>query len=364
MDLSGSLREFHLSEIVQLLSSQRKTGRLTLTRGDDDASLYFEDGRLAGAREPGLQKDDPLMKFLRRVHWLSDEQLRGIESLHSESDRDLIDILLNGRYLESEELTALYERMSIDIVFHLLSWDDANYSFTAGPPPETHLPVSYSTEGILMESVRRIDESRRYLQELPEAHEIPGLKELPDPDASLGEDEKELFALVDGNRTIAEIVAQAPLCDFEALEGLSSLFENGWLEIVGSREVGGLRVASKPAPKPASRRSEILMTGALAGLVVTLLLITAPLRVPPTSQALAPDKDVFRRAHWGDIEMALSVYREEQGNYPAKLALLISSEWITAGQLRFSGYQLQYTCSEDGQSYELTVTATSHPSSS
>ena len=84
----------------------------------------------------------------------------------------------------------------------------------------------------------------------------------------------------------------------------------------------------------------------------------------PTSQELAPDKDVFLRAHWGDIEMALSVYREEQGHYPEKLALLISSEWITAGQLRFSGYQLQYTCAEDGQSYELTVTAANHPSSS
>jgi hypothetical protein len=230
MDLSGSLREFHLSEIVQLLSGQRKTGRLTLTQGEEDACLYFEDGRLVAVREPGLAPNDPLMRFLRRVHWLSDEQLHGIETLHTESHRDLVDILLNGRYLDAEELTVLYERMTIDLLFRLLSWEDAAYAFSVCNPPESSLPISFSTDGLLMESVRRIDESRRYLQELPEGHEIPGLRELPDPDASLSEDEKELFALVDSNRTIAEIVAEAPLCDFEALEGLSSLFENGWVE--------------------------------------------------------------------------------------------------------------------------------------
>ena len=82
MGLSGSLREFHLSEIIQLLSSQKKTGCLKLTQDGAAFVIYFEDGRIHSAREPGLSKTDPLMKFLRRVHWLSDEQLHGVESLH------------------------------------------------------------------------------------------------------------------------------------------------------------------------------------------------------------------------------------------------------------------------------------------
>ena len=113
MGLSGSLREFHLSEIVQLLSSQKKTGCLTLDQKGEEAYLHFEEGRLVAVRDPGLKPNDPLMRFLKRVHWLSQEQLHGIETLHTESGRDLLDILLNGRYLDSEELTILYERMSI-----------------------------------------------------------------------------------------------------------------------------------------------------------------------------------------------------------------------------------------------------------
>ena len=295
------------------------------------------------------------MRFLRRVHWLSEEQLHGIETVHSESERDLLDILVNGRYLDAEELAALYERMAIDLMFNLLNWTDAHYSFAAGKPPESELPISFATDGILMEAVRRLDESKRYLSELPEAHEIPGLKELPDPDASLAEDEKELFALVDGNRTIAEIVAEAPLCDFEALEGLAGLFENGWLEVVGSREVGGAKIPVKPDPKPVSRKSEIVMTAALAGFVVVLFAVTAPLRVPPSATALSPTNDVFQRARWRDIEMALDVYRTENGSYPETLDRLVATEWLSASQLRFPGYELEYQPNSSGTDYELTV---------
>ena len=68
MALSGSLREFALSEVLQLLSSQRKTGSLRLTRGADTCVVYLLEGRIASMRDRGFGEDDPLARFLRRVH--------------------------------------------------------------------------------------------------------------------------------------------------------------------------------------------------------------------------------------------------------------------------------------------------------
>jgi hypothetical protein len=356
MALSGSLREFHLSEIVQLLSGQRKTGCLTLTRGAERVHLYFREGRLTGVRDPGLAPNDPLMAFLRRTRWLSDEQLRGVESLHAESGRDVLDILLNGRYIDTEDLSALYERMTIDLLFRLLSWEDAEYSFLAGPPPESALPVSFTTDGLLMEAVRRVDEHRRYLRELPEAHEIPGLRELPDPDAPLSEEEKEIFALVDGNRTVAEIVAEAPLCDFEALEGLASLFENRWLEVVGSREIGGSRIEHKKTVEAAPVRKPTPQWGVAVGLTFVVLAALAawqPLRYRPSGEAISPERDPHQRARLDDVRAALAVYRHEHGHYPTSLDELVRSEWLQPGQLRFPGHTLRYELTEGGRQYLL-----------
>ena len=156
---------------------------------------------------------------------------------------------------------------------------------------------------------------------------------------------------------MGEVVAGAPLCDFEALEALSSLFENSWLEVVGSREVGGIRVDTKPSPKPFSRRGEIAMTVALTALLFGLLVLTSPLRAPLPASTLPPHEDVFERSRWQDIETALEVYRLETGRYPDKLDRLWQSEWVTERQIEFAGYQLEYQCSEDGQSYELSAVA-------
>src|SRR5690349_12931091 len=193
MALSGSLREFALSEILQLLSSQRKTGSLRLTRGSEMRVVYLLEGRIA--------------------------------SMHAESNRDLVDLLLNGRYIEREELSMLYERMVLDVLHEILAWEDGTYSFSNVAPPESALSMSLSTESMLMEAVRRVDELRRYRQKLTDPALVLGLKELPDPDASLGEDEKELFGLVDGRRTLGELVAEAPFSDFEAYEALFRLIE-------------------------------------------------------------------------------------------------------------------------------------------
>ena len=352
--LSGSLREFHLSEIVQLLSGQRKTGCLTLTSEKDQVHLYFEEGRLCSVRPPGLTDRDPLMLFLRRTRWLSEEQLRGVESLHAESGRDLVDILLNGRYMDGEDLTTVYERMAIDLLFRLLSWEDAQYSFAPGPPPDSTLKIAFTTEAMLMESVRRVDEHRRYLRELPEAHEIPGLRELPDPDAELTEEEKEIFALVDGNRTVAEIVANAPLCDFEALEGLSTLFENKWLEVVGSREVGGTRIERKvETGAPKRKPMEWVFVGSIAVGLVALVVTTTPMRFRPPTEVGHPGSDPHERARMADIRAAIAVYRHENGHFPSELSQLVKAEWMRAEQLRFPGYELRYVVLPDGRGYTL-----------
>ncbi len=354
MALSGSLREFALWEIVQLLSGQKKTGRLQLARGSERFSLYFLDGRIAGAREPGLAPNDPLMKFLRRVRWLSEEQLRGVESLNAESGRDLVDLLLNGRYVDAEELSALYERMVLDLLFRVLRWEDGDYSFHALVPPESALAISLSTDSLLMEAARRVDEYRRQMSELPDCNVILGLRELPDPDAALSDSEKELFGLVDGRRTLAEVVAQAPVTDYEAMEGIARLLENRWIEIIGTREVGGEVPVVEPAPPVrVSRAKEMWATAAFAVVLVVLLAVTSPVRRVRTPMRTLPTQDVFERTRWADLVMALEVFRCEQGSYPHRLEELVRTDWLHPAQLRFAGYDLRYERSRDGTSYRL-----------
>jgi hypothetical protein len=357
MGLSGSLREFALSEILQLLSSQRKTGSLRMTRGSDTRVLYLLEGRIAAVRDKGFGDEDPLASFLRRVHRLSNEQVRGISSIHAESGRDLVDLLLNGRYIEREELAVLYERLVLDVLHEMLGWEDGQYSFSNVSPPETVLPLSLSTESMLMEAVRRTDEMRRYKAQLTDPSLVLGLKELPDPDAALSEEEKELFGLVDGRRTLGELVQEAPLTDFEAYEALFRLVEAGWIEIQGRRavEVVEPEAESVTAARGAALRRE--GTLAVAALVVVALFQVLAWRTTlPAAKPTRLSEDAFATLGVRDVRFAIETYRASQGRYPETLRQLVESGWLTDRQLEPEGWKLLYSASSDS-SYQLAVAA-------
>jgi hypothetical protein len=344
MALSGSLREFALSEILQLLSSQRKTGSLRLTRGSDMHVVYLLEGRIASMRDRGYSDEDPLARFLRRVHRLSQEQLRGISSIHAESNRDLVDLLLNGRYIEREELSMLYERMVLDVMNEILMWEDGTYSFSNVAPPESALTVSLSTESMLMEAVRRVDELKRYKHQLTDPALVLGLKELPDPDASLGEDEKELFGLVDGRRSLGELVHDAPFTDFEAYEALFRLIEAGWIEIMGRRapEIAVVEATVRPGFGE-SWRTEAMMAGACAVLVLVVQVLAWKSTSRPTG---GPTTDVYAALGVRDVRAALEAEKARNGNYPPSLDALVADGWLTKSQLTPAGAKLSYQAAD------------------
>ena len=340
MALSGSLREFALSEILQLLSSQRKTGSLRLTRGSDMRVVYLLEGRIASMRDRGYSEEDPLARFLRRVHRLSEEQLRGIASIHAESNRDLVDLLLNGRYIEREELAMLYERMVLDVLHEILAWEDGTYSFSNVSPPESALSVSLSTESMLMEAVRRTDELRRYRAKLTDPSLVLGLKELPDPDAALGEDEKELFGLVDGRRALGELIHVAPFTDYEAYEALFRLIEAGWIEIQGRRMPEQVAEDAPAArTKPTSWRTEAMLAGACALLVLVVQVLAWKSTARPRDGS---GTNVYAELGVRDVRAALEAERARGGSYPHSLDALVEHGWLERSQLSPSGMKLAY----------------------
>ncbi|MEO6463380.1 MAG: DUF4388 domain-containing protein [Candidatus Eisenbacteria bacterium] len=361
MALSGSLREFALSEILQLLSSQRKTGSLRLTRGTETSVIYLLEGRVAAVRDRGMPADDPMARFLRRIHRLSDEQMRGVASIHHESGRDLVDLLLNGRYIEREELSMLYERMVLDVLHDVLVWDDGIYSFSNVTPPESVLPVSLSTESMLMEAVRRTDEMRRYQTKLTDKGLVLGLRELPDPDAALSEEEKELFGLVDGRRTLGELLAEAPLTDYEAYEALYRLVDAGWIELQGRR------APEEPAPVDlnaarralgASWRIDLALAGSCMAVVLVFQVLawkTSP-AVALAAPATAATDDPYAALALRDVRFALDMHRTQKGRYPGSLDALVEAGWLQRRQQAYGRYAYAYAPALDGGSYTLEFT--------
>jgi hypothetical protein len=354
MALQGNLRDFSASEILQLLGSQRKTGCLVLEHTGQIMSVHVLDGRVVSTRSAGLTKDDPLLAFLRAAHRLSDEQCRGIQTIQRESGRDLEDLLLNGRYLEAEELAGFVERQVLDDMMHLARWEEGTYRFD--PQLRWNQPplVRLSVEGVLMEVARRADEQKRQLAAFPDANRVLGVRDLPDPDVELSDEERELFGIVDGRHTLEEIVAAAPLSEYETYEALQHMLEAGWLETTGHRAPGAAPPPPHPtAPRPAhpAWRRE-LATAALLIAAVAILRLGAHFIAPPAAPAAT---NAFAASQARDVRMALDLYQREHGAYPARLGELADARWLARERLRARGYELRYRPLDSGAAYDLRL---------
>ncbi len=357
MALQGNLRDFSVNEILQLLGSQKKTGCLMLEWNTERAQIHVHDGRIIGTRTPGMKQEDPLLQFLLKVHRLSDEQRRGLLSIHRESGRDLEDLLVNGRYLDAEELRGFIERQILNDLTRIVRWDNGSYRFE----PKTVWPaapmVRLSMEGALIETARRVDEQRRFVSRFRNPYDLLGVRDLPDPDEPFTEEEKELFGIIDGHHTVAEVVAAAPLSEYEAYEALDRMLDAQWIEVVGQRDPGSApppprRAASRvPAPRAASR--EVMV--AVLTLVVAAGLHLGARALRAERPDVMPAPDVFAAAQVDQVRFALELYRRENGAYPRDLDTLIADDWLGAAPTRVPGYRLRYRAERGGESYRLEL---------
>lgn len=355
MALQGSLRDFSATEILQLIGSQKKTGCLLLEWNTERTVVYVQEGRIVSTRAPGLEKDDPLLAFLRKVHRLSEEQYRGILTIQRESNRDLEDLLLNGRYLEAEELAGYIERQILDDLMRVVRWDNGSYRFDPNNRVQTTPLVRLNIEGAMIEAARRVDEQKRFLTRFRDPHELLGVKDLPDPDEPLSEEERELFGIIDGLHTVAEVVELAPLSEYEAYEALQRMLEADWLEVTGRRDPG-TPTQEPPKPRPTRRRHSVLHEIAMVALVAAAVFgfhVGAERLLHPPRPV--PASDVFANAQMRDLRLALDLYRREHGHYPASVELLVNDRWVAPEEIRLSGYVLRYRPLAAGTRYDLAL---------
>lgn len=358
MALQGNLRDFSAMEILQLVGSQRKSGCLVMEWNTERFLVWVVDGRIVSTRQPGLTKDDPLARFLLRVHRLSDEQYRGLLTIQKESGRDLEDLLVKGRYLEADELAPLVERQILDDLSRLVRWENGTYRFDPASKWPNEPVVSLSMESGLMEAARRSDEQKRFHSVFKDPYQLLGVRDLPDPDEELSEEERELFGIIDGQHTVAEIVDAAPLIEFEAYESLHRMLESQWIEFVGRRDPGRISSPTPVAP-PIVHTHRTPAWFRELGVGVAVLAAVALVRLAaswvPDARPPKLESDVYAAAEVRDLEHAIRLFERERGELPKRLSDLADDRWIDERQLKVPGYVLRYRLLDGGRDHELAL---------
>ena len=141
--------------------------------------------------------------------------------------------------------------------YRLLNWQEGEFAIEF-KPVDREERIAASTQGLLMEGMRRIDEWGRIIEQLPPLDQVFEIEYglLADRLAEIPDDVNGLLRLIDGRRTLQDVIEEADYDDLAAAGIISKLFFEG---IIRQHErpafTPGLGSAVPPAPPPAEPRA-------------------------------------------------------------------------------------------------------------
>src|SRR6266849_8263555 len=252
MALSGTLKDFGIADILQLIGHQTKTGRLTLKSGGEEVEVFFIDGNVVFASEKARNSKNLLGNLLLRAELLSKEQLDEALGTQQRTLKRLGDILIEGQMVTPPQLAQMMRLQTTETLYRLFSWKNGSYEFSqedVDPARSAFEPIR--AESVLLEGFRRMDEWPALKKKVPwteatfekvkdlDTRDLPsiddgglGLDGGEDAEGKPTERHKLVFRLAVGGKDVQRVVDASRVGEFEALKAISDLMEWGFLKAV------------------------------------------------------------------------------------------------------------------------------------
>lgn len=175
----GTLRESGISliDFIGFLATGDQTGVLAVATQDVERSIYLHRGNVVWASS--TCPDDRLGEFLVRRGKLTREQLQTAVSRHGETR--LGRACVECGFIAAHELWNMVQAQLLEIFDRILSTEEGLWSFSrisSEALAESHIHLS--TQGLLMDALRRLDEMRVYRQRIRSSDVLVQRLQIPD----------------------------------------------------------------------------------------------------------------------------------------------------------------------------------------
>ena len=341
MALEGNLSSFGLSEILQLIAVQQKTGMLTVSNQGSTNVMFFRNGLVISTRDRRRKTADPFKDYLIRYGILNRDELIRISQISSRSKLDLIEILESEGLLSADELQKHFRNQIQESMHDVLTWEQCTYKFITNENIVKDIKTvgEYNIEAMLMESMRRIDEFPQMLGLFPNDRILVTLNDKAQGDKSdeMTSNAKAVLSLLSAHPvTLREILAAAKMPLFEVYEALKLLKEKDLIRTKDDSQADAAPAeqesAAKTRRRPGGNPLPLLIALVLFGLSVFvgghgLFKAVEPhkyLTIESLEESSIARGQVGEKLRW-----VLEAYRAQYGVYPPSLDALLTAGLAT-----------------------------------
>lgn len=256
MRLEGTLDAFSLPDIFQLLSMTKKTGTLHLRREAAHGAVHLREGAVTGARADVTRQE--LSRRLLGTGLVDDEALaQAAEELASDDSLSLAQLLAEKAGLDVAQVREVAGEQVTDAVFSLLRWSDGEFAFVGDEVDPDDLGATVAVDELVAEGKRRLEAWASLVEQVPAPDSVVSVNPAPDTDPTASPDEWALLSLVDGKRTVADLVTLSGRGEYAVVSALAGLVGRGLLVVGGPADEQLIKRQSllaalegRPVPEP------------------------------------------------------------------------------------------------------------------
>ncbi len=367
MALEGTIKDFGLPDIFQLIGLQRKTGLLTLKNEKENVTVTFENGMVVMADSSQKRLEDRLGSVLVKQGKLTRERLDEALATQKATLQRMGHILTTGNFITEQDLKDALQVQVSQIVFKVFRWRDGEYHFaptdTVDYDRENFNPMS--ADFILMEGIRMVDEWPIIEKKIPSMDIVlrpvvdPSMIEVGDGDGGGGIDEvlnkrgaasslskirlsgeeERIYRKVDGTRTVQAIIDSSGMGEFEVCRVLFDLLNRNIISTVGRGDAPETFVGVRSEGPPSKVPGLVAMGVALA---MSLAAIGARWGTPFAVVGLKPllsgsyglMLEAVSEARLQRLDKAVQAYRLATGALPRTLEDLVKAGLVDRSYLK------------------------------
>ncbi len=248
MSLSGNLKTVSFSDILQLLATGKKSGVLEVNTVSRQKEITFKNGNIIHASSLNTS-EDLLGNLLLHRGKIAKTDLERAIALQKQTGRQLGTTLVDMNLFGKEDIAECLKLQIEEIVYNLFSWKEGNFLFHEGVAPKNApLLVELSTMSVVMEGARRIDEWIEIQKVIPPDDLLLAISKAPKvkrDEITLSVEEFRVLALINGERTLPELIQSSPYGEFVTCRSVYKLVVNNLIEVVGKREANTVEVADE-----------------------------------------------------------------------------------------------------------------------
>ncbi len=383
MALKGTIKDFGVADIFQLIGQQAKTGVLVLNNDIDEVRVYFRDGSVVRAENASRPEQMLLGTFMVRAEALTQQQLDTALKEQRRTLKRIGAILVELSFTDTRTITEFATLQMTETIHSLFEWKHGTYQFETlevEPSPEGVQPIR--SETIVMNGIRMTDEWPSIRERIPtyawaveRMRPLPPRREAPRSDEfdlsdfeeigsgpnefdQISPYERRVFDLLGAGRTVQNLIDLSRLGEFETCRAISVLMGEGYVRVikpVDAVEETGRRIARSLSPgRLIGSIGRVLVSATLV--VIAGLLIgqvgSAPAGAAVDGTIRYSPTIVHRHVSESQLRVlrrALEVYRLQTGHYPATLDDLVKADVVAPRDIHFPYDRPYFYRIEDGK---------------